>query len=394
MSGIALAFGSYTFPAGWTITKDEDMRTVPMAAIPRRDGEAWQTATRKARKFTLTGGIYLSALPAGCVTVRDGIDQLKKALYSGPRNFQIESDRYFQNAQVDGAPVTHGPAYGSYAEISLNILCPDPYEYEVAATTSAARAIGGVVSDPTAAPVLTATGSGGALSAGTYHVGYTFYNGAGESKVSPSASITITTGQTIVLAAIPRPLGAVGIKIYVSSAVGSTTLALLSLNAYTLDSGSSHGINGLGTGAAVPVSNTTINSYSNTAGNSETLPKWVLAFNPSGALNYYLQIGNLSTGDIGVITIPSGDLAQDFLVIDSLAETATWYPPITPGVFTPGNVDYTRPTDASSFFEGDHPALLSGSNSILIDEGNPQNLLASTIGALNAAYLVYNGRWE
>lgn len=79
--------------------------------------------------------------------------------------------------------------------------------------------------NPTTAPTLTATGTGGTLAAGSYTVGYTLTNSSGETQLSPTATVTITAGQNIQVSAITLPSTETGVNYYMSVSVGSSTLA-------------------------------------------------------------------------------------------------------------------------------------------------------------------------
>lgn len=86
---------------------------------------------------------------------------------------------------------------------------------------------GTFVTNPTTAPVLIAVTPGTLtnLAAGNYTVGYTFTNANGETLMSPTSTVTLTAGQEIQVDAITLETGATGINYYMSTAVGSSTLA-------------------------------------------------------------------------------------------------------------------------------------------------------------------------
>lgn len=97
------------------------------------------------------------------------------------------------------------------------------------------------IEDAGAAPVLTKIASGGSITAGTYEIGYTWFNDNGETLMSETASTTTTgdTSKITVTAPNPVPNGAAGIKVYVkvatsmrlagTSTIGQNTLTLSSI---------------------------------------------------------------------------------------------------------------------------------------------------------------------
>lgn len=81
---------------------------------------------------------------------------------------------------------------------------------------------------PTVAPVIVAaTDAGSTLPPGVYLMAYTLTTYLGETPASPTASVTITSGQGIALTAITVPVYTLGVNIYLSVAPGSSTLGLV-----------------------------------------------------------------------------------------------------------------------------------------------------------------------
>lgn len=79
-----------------------------------------------------------------------------------------------------------------------------------------------LLASPSAAPTLSASGTGSQFAGALYFVAYSYTNSVGETTLSPTASITPTAGQNIVVAAITLPTGATGLRFYVSEAGGSS----------------------------------------------------------------------------------------------------------------------------------------------------------------------------
>ncbi len=84
---------------------------------------------------------------------------------------------------------------------------------------------GTFVTNPISAPVLTAISGSTSFAAGTYLVGYTYANSAGQTLISQTASVTLTAGEQIQVSAITLPAGATSVNYYLSIGAGSSTLA-------------------------------------------------------------------------------------------------------------------------------------------------------------------------
>ncbi|WP_054028138.1 hypothetical protein [Bacillus sp. FJAT-28004] len=112
----------------------------------------------------------------------------------------------------------------------------------------------GPIANPTTAPVLSASGTGSGLAAGTYYVHYAFLADAnGETIRSPEASITITSGQNINVTVPAMPFGTRQTNIYMGTATGvtkrqSNTKTTAYIQSTALDT----------TSANSPVSNTSV----------------------------------------------------------------------------------------------------------------------------------------
>jgi hypothetical protein len=108
------------------------------------------------------------------------------------------------------------------------------------------------IADPTAAPVLAESASGGFLESGTYTVGYSWSNNNGETLLSPTDSIVVTgpTGEiTVTLPTLP------------STAVTANVYAALDPNPVLLsgsEAGTSYVFGTVPTGQAEPGANTTL----------------------------------------------------------------------------------------------------------------------------------------
>lgn len=151
------------------------------------------------------------------------------------------------------------------------------------------------LSDPTTAPSLTTSTTGGSLLAGAYQVKYTLLNTYGETLPTSAGSITIPSGTStnkINIAAItPLPSGALSANWYVSDTAGSLTLRYVANN-----SGAAFSITSLPiTGAAIPPT-------SNTTASSNHPVKAV----PTGSNGIAITTG---PGSLDVGFAPSGDIS-------------------------------------------------------------------------------------
>jgi hypothetical protein len=93
-------------------------------------------------------------------------------------------------------------------------------------------ASGLTIVDPNAGPTVSAvTDPGGQLNtwapAGVYKVAYNIYNSAGETLVSPTATVTIGSGQILQIGAITVPEQAVGVNYFITADPGGTGLSQL-----------------------------------------------------------------------------------------------------------------------------------------------------------------------
>lgn len=86
---------------------------------------------------------------------------------------------------------------------------------------------GTFVTNPTVAPTLTAVtpGTATSLAAGTYTSGYAWTNSAGQTLISPTATVTIAAGQEIQVSALTLPTGATAVDYYLSTSANGSTLA-------------------------------------------------------------------------------------------------------------------------------------------------------------------------
>lgn len=121
----------------------------------------------------------------------------------------------------------------------VGVTALDVYGGETNSPTPSAITLPAQTADPSVAPTLTASGTGGALTAGTYRYVYTLLSGGGETMPSPVANVTVDA-QGKVLIGVPN--GGADWRLYRSfgyspmSRVGSG--AILGVNATFLDDGS------------------------------------------------------------------------------------------------------------------------------------------------------------
>jgi hypothetical protein len=80
------------------------------------------------------------------------------------------------------------------------------------------------ITNPSTQPTISVGTMSSTLSGGAYTVAYSFTNSFGETMVSPSATLTITAGQTVRVSAIALGANATGVKFYMSYRPNDTTL--------------------------------------------------------------------------------------------------------------------------------------------------------------------------
>jgi hypothetical protein len=175
------------------------------------------------------------ALPVGGTTTSDAVPGY--ALNTGTTTML---DVYLQPAASTGlhgsdfvdnlqiAPdVTGSP--GSYGSLGASVLIHSgellPSENEPLTNTTSP-----LVSNPGSAPSVSAVPGSTNLGAGTYSVAYSFKNSAGETLLSPKATIVITAGQAIRVSAISLITNATGVNYYISANPGQTTTYLSATN--------------------------------------------------------------------------------------------------------------------------------------------------------------------
>ncbi len=139
-------------------------------------------------------------------------------------NVQLAIEKYFSGLEL--------ASVFSVSQLAYEILAAQGVaDVQVLAPTANLPALPPIAT-PTVAPTLTAVSGSTALLAGSYEIGYTFTNPWGETTLSPTASITITAGETIDVGTIALPLGAMGINFYMSQA-GASVLYYLAFGAGT-----------------------------------------------------------------------------------------------------------------------------------------------------------------
>lgn len=171
-----LMFGMYIFPPTFYIERWPTVRNMPSAKLARADGARVLVGYLEGKTFGLRGALVGNgeAIPTGALGLRDQLDQLRAACASGPTTFQAYDDRFFRNAQVSSFEERFGDtAFGRFVEISLEVVCGDPFAYETASHTGnlAVTASGQTltltnVGNAAALPTISVTANGaGALAA-------------------------------------------------------------------------------------------------------------------------------------------------------------------------------------------------------------------------------------
>jgi len=133
----------------------------------------------------------------------------------------VHGSDFVSNMQI--APDLRGTP-DTYGTLGNNVLV---YSGELAPSQSEPTVNTSVdISNPSSGPSLSASSTTSNLAAGTYKVAYSFSNANGETLVSPTTSITITSGQSITVASISLATNATGINYYLTPIAGRSELYL------------------------------------------------------------------------------------------------------------------------------------------------------------------------
>lgn len=151
--------------------------------------------------------------------------------------------------------------------------------------------IPGSILNPVLAPTVSSPVDGGStLAAGSYLVAYTYYNAAGETVISPTTSISVSSGHSLVIEAINVPTTATGVRYYLE-APSSLVYGLGGTNT-----------NGAQITILAPPNNASNPPSVNTTG---TMPagatgiKWYISASPGSQTRAYV-----STSTSGAVTLP------------------------------------------------------------------------------------------
>jgi len=194
-----------------------------------------------------------------------------------------------------------------YWSFDLEFLCPTPWFQDLSST---ALTTVNVVNAPTAAPS-GAAAAGGALTAGTYKLQYTYVTASGETAPSPASSNIVLSGgnlQISVSAVTPLPSFATAVKWYFQS--GPTT-------GFTVqNSGGAFTLNTAGNGTPAPSSTPATAFTVAYAGSVFAEPVWVLTI-PSSNTGVITSatLANTMAGESLTVTFPGGLAASTAYVI-------------------------------------------------------------------------------
>jgi hypothetical protein len=182
--------------------------TIPAAAID-------SMATFKCGATYPTGGggtIYYDT-----VSVTDVTDPIQLSLLS-------DTGRVFKNGQGT-KNVTCKVYQGTSGEIDQG---GSLYEYRWTLYDELGNAdvdfVDYKITDPTAAPTSSSTGTGNTVVAGTYSCVYTWTTAFGETKKSPAKSQIVAAGANLVVTVPALPANVTGCKVYISTTAGSEKL--------------------------------------------------------------------------------------------------------------------------------------------------------------------------
>jgi hypothetical protein len=190
----------------------------------------------------------------------------------------------------------------------------------------------GLAANPTTAPTLSASGSGGALSAGTYFVRYDWENAAGKTLPSAESSITITAGQSIVATVPTDPFGITSTGVYIAKQELQNFVGKLSGNVETLTN------NFVGKIGASTVENPNVSRYN--ISNSALL---VAGSGSEQSTAGYTQLATLDgTVQNRATAATSGLIAQQSFSFDLISIVERKYGVPIPGATTADKVTWLK----------------------------------------------------
>lgn len=162
---------------------------------------------------TTTAGTAGYGLNTGTTTMLDVY--IQPAASTGLRGAEFVANMQIA-ADNQGSPGTYA-ASGGNCLVYTGALAPS--KASPASNTSSPA-----ITNPASAPTVSAVAGSTNLAAGVYKVAYSFTNNAGETLVSPTATITINAGQAIRVTAIALTTNATGINYYLTPIAGRNEL--------------------------------------------------------------------------------------------------------------------------------------------------------------------------
>lgn len=153
---------------------------------------------------------------------------------------------------ANGVPVANGILTVTPSQFGLVSGTGALVPASVTCATSTDGSIVGLL-NPQRAPVLSKNQAAGTLPAGTYFVVLAFYNAGGTTLASSESAIVLAGTGTLIVTPPALPVGATGMRVYISTATGTETLqGSTTGTAQFLQSSA------LVTGSALPATNTTV----------------------------------------------------------------------------------------------------------------------------------------
>jgi hypothetical protein len=133
----SLAFGSYTFPAGFWLAEDPSARLLPASKLPRADGARTQTAYMDARRFVVRGGFRQGVI--GGSDIATSLDSLRAGLaVVNAAFYPARDDRYYRNCQCESISTSRRCTTEQTAlDVETVIVSGDPFQYGATETNDA-----------------------------------------------------------------------------------------------------------------------------------------------------------------------------------------------------------------------------------------------------------------
>lgn len=118
-----IRFGSYRFPATFSVASVSSDSRVELVEIPRRDGAIAAPARLKAKTISVRGVVAASSPDA----FRKALDQLRGAVSGGRQKLYLQSDRYIWAQKAGYADDYDETSLCRYARVAIEFVADSPW---------------------------------------------------------------------------------------------------------------------------------------------------------------------------------------------------------------------------------------------------------------------------